>query len=68
MSATGEEDGEEELQPVTKRFFEEYDVEIFYADKGTSGTLEVLERVCKVISTCMVLVQSYESSSIELFR
>ena len=35
----------EELPDVTKRFYEEYDVELFYADKGTSGTFAVLERV-----------------------
>lgn len=34
----------EELQEVTKRFYEEYDVELFFADKGTSGTFAVLER------------------------
>ncbi|KAL5258158.1 hypothetical protein ACHWQZ_G012946 [Mnemiopsis leidyi] len=34
----------EELPDVTKRFYEEYDVELFYADKGTSGTFAVLER------------------------
>ena len=35
----------EELQEVTKRYYEEYDVELFYADRGTSGTFAVLERV-----------------------
>lgn len=34
----------EELGAVTKRYFEEYDVELFFADKGTTGTLAVLER------------------------
>ena len=39
----------EELPEVTKRFYEEYDVELFYADKGTSGTFAVLERVIRIL-------------------
>lgn len=30
--------------PISKVVYEEYDVEIFFANKGTSGTLSVLER------------------------
>ena len=35
----------DEIQPVRKRYYEEYDVELFYGDIGNSGTLAVLERV-----------------------
>lgn len=34
----------DEIQPVRKRYYEEYDVELFYGDIGNSGTLAVLER------------------------
>ena len=44
----------EELEEVTKRFYEEYDVELFFADKGTSGTFAVLERVRATIAFIFV--------------
>ena len=44
----------EELEEVTKRFYEEYDVELFFADKGTSGTFAVLERVTATIAFIFV--------------
>ena len=39
----------DEIQPVRKRYYEEYDVELFNGEEGTSGTLAVLERVCKFL-------------------
>lgn len=45
MTDSGDAEELEELPEVTKRFYEEYDVELFYADKGTSGTFAVVERV-----------------------
>lgn len=46
MADNPESEDPEELPEVTKRFYEEYDVELFYAEKGTSGTFAVVERVC----------------------
>ena len=39
---------QEDLPPISRRLYEEYDVEIFSNDRGSSGTLSVLERVCIV--------------------
>ena len=60
----------EELEEVTKRFYEEYDVELFFADKGTSGTFAVLERVTGnsnySIYFCILLVNT--CSNIDLIN
>ena len=36
---------EDELPPISRRLYEEYDVEIYSEERGSSGTLSVLERV-----------------------